>query len=112
MAARCSALERQVSEIQLVLNKRYSFSVLGETVLAQSGSISVKEAAGFLSQHGVNIGQNRLFEYCRNNKLLCSRKGRQWNKPTQKAIEAGLFNLEIAGGSVPLLSLLRKACTS
>ena len=98
MAARCSALEHKVEAMEQVMNKRYSLSVLGETVLAQMGAISFKDGATFLSQHGVSIGQNRLFKYCRDNKLLCSRKGRQWNKPTQKAIDAGLFNVEISGG--------------
>ena len=98
MAARCTALEQKVSAMEQVLNKRYSLSVLGETVLAQTGAISFKDGATFLSQHGVPIGQNRLFKYCRDNKLLCSRKGRQWNKPTQKAVDAGLFNLQISGG--------------
>ena len=98
MAARCSALEQKVSAMEQVLNKRYSLSVLGETVLAQTGAISFKDGATFLSQHGVPIGQNRLFKYCRDNHLLCSRKGRQWNRPTQKAVDAGLFNLEISGG--------------
>ena len=98
MAARCSALERKVEAMERKLNERYSLSVLGETVLAQIGAISFKDGASFLSQHGVPIGQNRLFRYCRENKLLCSRKGRQWNKPTQKAIDAGLFNLQVSGG--------------
>ena len=98
MAARCSALERKVEAMERKLNERYSLSVLGETVLALTGAISFKDGASFLSQHGVPIGQNRLFKYCRDNKLLCSRKGKQWNKPTQKAIDAGLFNVEISGG--------------
>ena len=98
MAARCSALERKVEAMERKLNERYSLSVLGETVLAITGAISFKDGASFLSQHGVPIGQNRLFKYCRDNKLLCSRKGKQWNKPTQKAIDAGLFNVEISGG--------------
>ena len=98
MAKRCSALERKVAAMERTLSARYSLSVLGETVLAQTGAISFKDGASFLSQHGVPTGQNRLYEYCRKNKLLCSRKGRQWNKPTQKALEAGLFNVEISGG--------------
>ena len=98
MAARCTALERKIEAMEQVMNKRYSLSVLGETVLAQTGAISFKDGASFLSQHGVSTGQNRLFKYCREKKLLCSRKGRQWNKPTQKAIDAGLFNVEISGG--------------
>lgn len=98
MAARCSALEKKVEVMERKLNEHYSFSVLGQTVLAQTGAISFKDGASFLSQHGVAIGQNRLFKYCREQKLLCSRRGRQWNKPTQKAIDAGLFNLQISGG--------------
>ena len=98
MAKRCTALERKVAAMEQKLNERYSLSVLGETVLAQTGAISFKDGATFLSQHGVPIGQNRLYKYCREQKLLCSRKGRQWNKPTQKAVDAGLFNLEISGG--------------
>ena len=98
MAERCSALERKVEAMEQTLNKRYSLSVLGETVLAQTGAISFKDGASFLAQHGVSMGQNRLCKYCRENKLLCSRKGKQWNRPTQAALERGLFNLEINGG--------------
>ena len=98
MAERCSALERKVSSMEKKLNERYSLSVLGETVLALTGAISFKDGASFLCQHGIPMGQNRLFKYCRDRKLLCSREGRQWNKPTQKALEAGLFNVEVNGG--------------
>lgn len=44
----------------------------------------------------------RLYKKCRDKKLLCSRKGRQYNQPTQKAIEQGLFNTEISGGFKPI----------
>ncbi len=98
MASRCSALERKVEAMEKKLTERYSLSILGEVVMGQTGAISFKDGAAFLSQHGVPIGQNRLFRYCRENKLLCNRKGKQWNKPTQRAINAGLFNLEVSGG--------------
>ena len=98
MQARIDELERKIASMEKVLSKRYSLSVLGETVLGQIGAISFKDGATFLSQHGVEIGQNRLFKYCRDKKLLCSRRGRQWNKPTQAAVDKGLFNLEINGG--------------
>ena len=98
LLTRCEELERKVASMEAKLNERYTLSVLGETVMAQAGAISFQEGAGFLTQHGIEIGQNRLYKYCRDNKLLCSRKGRQWNKPTQQAMEAGLFNLEVSGG--------------
>ena len=98
LVSRCEALERKVASMEAKVDERYALSVLGETVMSQAGAISFQEGAGFLSQHGVEIGQNRLYRYCRENKLLCSRKGRQWNKPTQKAMDAGLFNPEVSGG--------------
>ena len=76
----------------------YALNILGSTVLAQKGSITFHNAAHFLVQHGIDIGQNRLFRFCRDKKLLCSRKGRQYNKPTQKAINKGLLNLEVNNG--------------
>ena len=72
--------------------------IFADAVDVSHESILIGNLAKILRQNGVKIGQNRLYKYCRDNKLLCSRKGRQWNKPTQKAIEAGLFNLEVSGG--------------
>ncbi len=91
-------LSNEVSELREKIDEMYPVNVLGAIVLAQKGSVTFQSAAQFLAQHGFDIGQNRLFKYCRDRKLLCSRKGKQWNKPTQKAIDKGLFNLEINGG--------------
>ena len=98
MAERCSALERKVADMERRLNQEHPLSVFGQVMLANGGCITVKDAASFLSQHGVPIGQNRLYRRCREKKLLCSRKGRQWNRPTQRALDAGLFNVEVNGG--------------
>ena len=98
MAERCSTLERKLAELEKHIDDTRPILVLGEVVLAQKGSIPFKDGAAFLCQHGIDIGQNRLFKWCRDKKLLCSRKGRQWNKPSQIALERGLFNLEINGG--------------
>ena len=91
-------LSSEVDELHKKIDKMYPLQVLGAMVLAQKGSITFQGAAQLLSQHGIETGQNRLFQYCRDKKLLCSRKGKQWNKPTQKAIDKGLLNLEISGG--------------
>ena len=91
-------LSSEVDELHKKIDEMYPFQVLGAMVLAQKGSMTFQGAAQLLSQHGIETGQNRLFQYCRYKKLLCSRKGKQWNKPTQKAIDKGLLNLEISGG--------------
>ncbi len=97
MVEKCTNLEQKVSEMEKRLNREHPYSVFGHVMLANQGAISFKDAASFLCQRGIAIGQNRLFKHCRDKKLLCSRKGRQWNKPTQKALEAGLLNVEISG---------------
>ena len=91
-------LSNEVDELHKKIDEMYPLQVLGAMVLAQKGSMTFQGAAQLLSQHGIETGQNRLFQYCRDKKLLCSRKGKQWNKPTQKAIDKGLLNLEISGG--------------
>ncbi|MBR1602192.1 MAG: phage antirepressor [Synergistaceae bacterium] len=91
-------LSSEVDELHKKIDEMYPLQLLGTMVLAQKGSMTFQGAAQLLSQHGIETGQNRLFQYCRDKKLLCSRKGRQWNKPTQKAIDKGLLNLEISGG--------------
>ena len=85
------ALEKKLASEQ-------PFTNLGHVVLALPGSITVQEAAHFLAQFGFDIGQNRLYKKCRENGLLGKRKGKQYNQPTQRAIERGLFNAEINGG--------------
>ena len=85
------ALEKKLASEQ-------PFTNLGHVVLALPGSITVQEAAHFLAQFGFDIGQNRLYKKCRENGLLGKRKGKQYNQPTQRAIERGLFNAEISGG--------------
>ena len=91
-------LEERVAKMEKQLDTVRPLITLGGIVLAQKGSVTFQNAAQFLSQHGIPIGQNRLFRYCREKGLLCSRRGRQYNKPTQRAIERGLFNLEVSGG--------------
>ena len=61
--------------------------------LLSDRSCLVAELAKILRQNGVNIGQNRLFGWLRKNGYLCS-KGEYYNQPTQKAMEAGLFEVK------------------
>jgi anti-repressor protein len=44
--------------------------------------------------NGVNIGQTRLFEWMRKNGYLISRKGSDWNMPTQKSMDLALFKIK------------------
>lgn len=68
--------------------------IFADAVCASKRSILVGELAKLLKQNGVEIGQNRLFEWLRNNGFLIGRKGSDYNMPTQKAMEMGLFEIK------------------
>ena len=112
MAERCSSLERRIAEMEKSFEETKPLTILGSVVLAQKGSVTFKDAADMLAQHGIDIGQNRLFKRCRDKKLLCSRKGKQWNKPTHHAIEKGLLNIQISGGFYAITMITPKGLQS
>ena len=91
-------LKQENAELQAQVSEMYPLKVLGEIVLAQKGSVSIQEAAQLLSAHGFPIGQNRLYRLLRKLGIICRRKGRQWNNPTQKSVERGWLNLQIDHG--------------
>ena len=67
--------------------------LFADSVAASSTSILVGELAKILRQNGVEVGQNRLFEYLRSEGYLMS-KGSSHNMPTQKSMELGLFEIK------------------
>ncbi|MFU1797646.1 phage regulatory protein/antirepressor Ant [Paenibacillus azoreducens] len=68
--------------------------IFAEAVTASRTSILVGELAKILKQNGVDIGQNRLFVWLRENGFLISRKGTDYNMPTQRSMELGLFEIK------------------
>lgn len=68
--------------------------VFADAVSASKQSILVGEMAKLLSQNGIEMGQNRLFAWLRENGYLIKRKGVSWNMPTQKSIDMGLFEIK------------------
>lgn len=68
--------------------------LFAESVEAAKTSILIGELAKLLKQNGINIGQNRLFEWLRNNGYLIKRQGSDYNMPTQRAMELGLFEIK------------------
>ena len=72
--------------------------LFADTVTASADSILIGELAKIICQKGIEIGEKRLFAWMRNNGYLCSRPGEYYNRPAQRYIEQGLF--EIKKGSV------------
>lgn len=68
--------------------------LFADAVSASDSTILVGELAKLISQHGVDIGQRRLFQWMRDNGYLIRREGTDRNMPTQRAMELGLFSIK------------------
>lgn len=68
--------------------------VFADAVSVSDGTILIGELAKILKGNGVNIGQNRLFERLRQDGYLIKRHGTDYNAPTQRAMELGLFKVK------------------
>lgn len=68
--------------------------IFADAVATSQTSILIGDLAKLLKQNGVETGQKRFFEWLRENGYLIKRKGVDWNMPTQKAMERGLFEVK------------------
>lgn len=85
--AKCEALEAQAESNRPKV-------LFADAVAASHTSILIGELAKLMKQNGVGIGQNRLFAWLRENGYLIRRKGCDYNMPTQKSMELGLFEVK------------------
>ncbi|EDO1095924.1 phage antirepressor Ant [Listeria monocytogenes] len=82
--------QQEKQEVLKKLEEQKPKVVFAEAVQTSENTILVKDLATILKQKGLDIGQNRLFEWLRGSGYLLS-KGAYYNKPSQKAMNLGLF---------------------
>lgn len=68
--------------------------IFADAVSVAHTTILIGDLAKLLKQNGVSIGAKRLFQWLRENGYLIKRQGTDWNMPTQKAMEMGLFKVK------------------
>ena len=68
--------------------------IFADAVSTAKNSILIGELAKLLKQNGVDMGQNRLFKWLREHGYLIKRKGLDYNMPTQRSMELGLFEIK------------------
>lgn len=68
-------------------------ALFADSVAASDTTILIGELAKIIRGNGVDIGANRLFRWLREHGYLISRKGSDYNMPTQKSMELGLFKI-------------------
>ncbi|WP_283265519.1 phage antirepressor [Streptococcus dysgalactiae] len=87
-------LTEQVKRLETKIEKDKPKVLFADAVSASKSSCLIGELAKILKQNGINIGQNKLFQWLRANGYLISRRGESWNQPTQKSMQLGLFELK------------------
>ena len=85
--------EQRLIEAERKIQKDAPKVLFADAVSTSHRSCLIAELAKILQQNGVNIGQNRLFSWMRENGYLCQ-KGDYYNQPTQKSMKLGLFELK------------------
>lgn len=86
--------DKQVEDLKSRLALQQPKVLFAEALETSQTSILVGELAKLLKQNGVNIGQNRLFDWLRDNGYLIKRQGEQFNLPTQYSMDNGWFEIK------------------
>ena len=68
--------------------------IFADAVSASKTSILIGELAKLLKQNGINVGQNRLFMWLRENGYLIKKRGTSYNMPTQASMNMGIFEIK------------------
>lgn len=85
---------KTIEEKDAQIEEMKPHAILGQAITTANTSILVGDMAKILRQNGVNIGGQRFFEYLREKGYLIKRKVADWNLPTQRSMEMGLFEIK------------------
>ncbi len=89
-----SVLQLENAEQKKTIEEQRPKVLFATSVESAKNSVLLKDLAIVLKQNGVDIGQNRLFQKLRELGYLCRQKGENWNLPTQKSMDLGLFEVK------------------
>ncbi|HBG6571004.1 TPA: phage antirepressor KilAC domain-containing protein [Clostridioides difficile] len=84
-------LQLENQEKDKVIQLQQPKVLFADSVASSDNSILIGELAKLLRQNGIDTGQNRLFDWLRNNGYLIKRKGEDYNTPTQKSVDLGVI---------------------
>lgn len=94
MAKALLVARNKIAERDKQIEEMKPHAVLGRAITTANTSILVGDLAKILHQNGVDIGAQRLFQWMRDKGYLIKRKGTDWNLPTQRSMELGLFEIK------------------
>lgn len=94
MARGLKAAQKMIADQDKIIERMRPKEIFADAVAASHTAILIGDLAKLLKQNGVETGQKRLFTWLRENGFLIKRKGTDWNMPTQKSMEMGLFEVK------------------
>lgn len=87
-------LQLENQEKDKVIQLQQPKVLFADSVASSDNSILIGELAKLLRQNGIDTGQNRLFDWLRDNGYLIKRKGEDYNTPTQKSVDLGVIEIK------------------
>ena len=94
MARALLMADKKVHQLEAQIEADKSKVLFANAVEASASSILIGDFAKILRKNGYNIGQNRLFEWLRNNGFLIRKRGESYNMPTQRSMDMSLFEVK------------------
>ncbi len=86
--------QNKIQEKDRQLEQQRHKVLFADSVTASKKSILIREMSKYLSQNGIDIGEKRLFELLRFKGYLINKYGADYNTPTQKAMDLGIFEVK------------------
>ena len=94
MARALQIADKKIKRLETQIEEDRPKVLFAGAVETSKSSILIGELAKILKQNGIKIGPIRLFEWMRHNGYLIRRNGSDYNMPTQRAMEMGLFEIK------------------
>ncbi|MCK3895814.1 phage antirepressor KilAC domain-containing protein [Streptococcus suis] len=94
MARALLLADKKVHQLEAQIEADKPKVLFANAVEASATSILIGDFAKILRQNGYNIGQNRLFEWLRENGFLIRKRGESYNMPTQRSMDMSLFEVK------------------
>ncbi len=85
---------QQLKEKELIIQTMQPKALFADAVSSSRTTILIGDLAKLLKQNGYDTGQKRLFQQLREEGFLIKRQGTDYNSPTQRAMEMGLFEIK------------------
>lgn len=94
MARALQIADKKIKRLETQIEEDKPKVLFAGAVETSKSSILIGELAKIIKQNGIKIGSIRLFEWMRQNGYLIRRNGSDYNMPTQRAMEMGLFEIK------------------